>query len=57
MPPCYAFNEVVGVDILYITFNYKKIPFLNMVCDGTNLQVVAAVRDVNNEIYSGTPYG
>ena len=55
VPPCYAFDEVVGVDCFFIRFGHKSIPFLNVICDGANLQVVVMIRDIDGEVYNGTP--
>ena len=38
-PRSFAFNRVVSIDVLYIKFQQKSIPILNMVCTGSNYQV------------------
>eukprot|EP00959_Pyramimonas_sp_CCMP1952_P039179 820152-Pyramimonas_sp.AAC.1 len=41
MPRAYQFNRVVAVDSFYLSFGGKLFTFLNMICHGTNYQVVA----------------
>ncbi len=38
-PRSFAFNRVVSIDVLYIKFQQKSIPILNMVCTGSNYQI------------------
>ena len=38
-PRSFAFNRVVSIDVLYIKYQQKSIPILNMVCTGSNYQV------------------
>ncbi len=38
-PRSFAFNRVVSTDVLYVKFQQKSIPILNMVCTGSNYQV------------------
>ena len=42
MPKTFAFNKIVALDVLYMSFQDFRVPMLNAVCVGTNLQV--AVR-------------
>ena len=55
IPPTYAFNKVVGVDLFYINFERKIVPFLNVVDHGTGFQMCAMVRDQQNEVPNGNP--
>ena len=50
-PRTYGFNRAVSIDIFYIRFNEQNLPFLNMVCCGTNYQVIQRVTGCG----SGTP--
>ena len=38
-PRSFAFNRVVSIDVLYIKYQQKSIPILNMVCTGSNYQI------------------
>ena len=55
IPPTYAFNRVVGVDLFYINFERKVVPFLNVVDHGTGFQMCAMIRDQQNEVPNGNP--
>ncbi len=44
-PRTFSFNRFVGVDCFFINFQGKTRCFLNMICLGTNLQVVIWLRD------------
>lgn len=44
LPRTFAFNRVIGVDFFYIPFQGKTTAFLNVVCQGTNLQQVARLH-------------
>ena len=50
-PRTYGFNRALSVDVFYVRFNEQNIPFLNMVCCGTNYQVIQRVQGCG----SGTP--
>ena len=43
LPKCLSFNKIVGVDCMFYTFEGKRYTLLNMVCWGTNKEVVAIV--------------
>ncbi|CAE7857444.1 unnamed protein product [Symbiodinium necroappetens] len=49
-PRLYTFNRVLSVDIMYLRFQEKQIPIMNMVCTGTNYHVAVRVPGSN-----GTP--
>ncbi len=54
MPKTFAFNKIVALDILYINFQDLRVPILNAVCAGSNLQV--AVRlPIPKGLTGGTP--
>lgn len=55
VPPTYAFNKVVGIDLFYITYERKQVPFLNCVDHGTGFQMCAMIRDQQNEVPTGNP--
>ena len=42
-PRIFGFNKALSIDIFYLKFNGASVPFLNMVCSGTNYQVVQRV--------------
>ena len=50
-PRLFTFNRVVSIDTFYIRFQNASVPVLNMVCSGTNYQVVQRL-DGNSD---GTP--
>ena len=41
MPRTFQFNRVLGIDTFFVTIQDQQVPFLNIVCHGTNFQVVA----------------
>jgi len=49
-PKTFSFNHIVGIDFFYVSFLGKTRAFLNAVCQGTNLQLVALLPN-----YSGGP--
>lgn len=54
MPKTFAFNKIVALDVLYISFQDLRVPILNAVCVGSNLQV--AVRlPIPKGLSGGTP--
>ena len=54
MPRTFAFNKIVALDVLYISFQEFRVPILNAVCVGSNLQV--AVRlPIPTGLSGGTP--
>ena len=38
-PRSFAFNRVLSIDVLFVKFQQKSVPILNMVCTGSNYQV------------------
>ena len=46
MPRTFRFNHILSVDLIKIELNGVSPPFLNCVDHGSNLQVVAAVKEV-----------
>eukprot|EP00435_Cladocopium_sp_Y103_P035246 s245_g9.t1 len=52
-PRTFEFNRIVGVDTFFVKFNGKKIPFLNIVCHGSNWQAVCMVRPLSGGEPSG----
>ncbi|OLP94162.1 hypothetical protein AK812_SmicGene23826 [Symbiodinium microadriaticum] len=50
-PRLFTFNRVVSIDTFYVRFQNASVPVLNMVCSGTNYQVVQRL-DGNSD---GTP--
>ena len=50
-PRQFSFNRVLSIDVFYLRFKGKSVPMLNMVCSGTNYQVVQRI-DGNS---AGTP--
>eukprot|EP00439_Symbiodinium_sp_Y106_P016539 s1065_g2.t1 len=55
IPPSYRFNEVLGMDILYINFMNRSVPFLNIVDHGTGFQMTSIVHNKHHEVTGGTP--
>ncbi|CAE7917463.1 unnamed protein product, partial [Symbiodinium sp. KB8] len=49
-PRLYTFNRVLSVDIMYLRFQERQVPIMNMVCTGTNYHVAVRVPGSN-----GTP--
>lgn len=43
-PRTFEFNKIVGLDVFYLKWGGRKIPFLNVVDHGSNFQAVALVR-------------
>ena len=55
-PRTFEFNRIVGVDVFYIKFKGKKIPFLNVVDHGSNWQAVGLIRpEAGGEPSGGNP--
>ena len=50
-PRLFTFNRVLSVDVFYIRFQQANVPILNMVCSGTNYQVVQRLEGNSD----GTP--
>ena len=54
MPKTFQFNRIVGVDVLYVNMTNLRVPILNAVRVGTNLQI--AVRlNIPPGLTGGTP--
>eukprot|EP00969_Alexandrium_andersonii_P206535 9124485-Alexandrium_andersonii.AAC.1 len=49
MPHSYAFNKVVAVDTIYVDYLSRRVPYLNMVCHGTNFQQVRRLEQPTSE--------
>ena len=49
-PKTFSFNQIVGIDYFYVNFLNKTHAFINVVCQGTNLQQVALLPN-----YTGGP--
>ena len=43
-PRTFEFNKIVGLDVFYLKWGGRKIPFLNVVDHGSNFQAVSLVR-------------
>ena len=50
-PRLFSFNRVVSIDVFYVRFKDTSVPVLNMVCSGTNYQVVQRLEGNSD----GTP--
>ena len=50
-PRTFSFNNLVALDVFYISWEKHTLAFLNVICHGTNLQQVARLPDY----VSGTP--
>ena len=51
----FSSNKILSVDFLYVSFEGKKIPILNMVCVGTSYQVAVRAPVPENSLGSNTP--
>lgn len=49
-PRTFSFNHVVGIDFYFISFKEKTHAFINVICQGTNFQQVAWLKN-----YEGGP--
>ena len=49
IPRTYEFNRIIALDVFYIPLRGQSLPILNIICHGTNFQVVALMRQ------DGTP--
>ncbi len=49
MPRTYEFNKIVAMDLLYVKTKSDTIPFLNVVCHGTNYQQVVMLDAIDAE--------
>ncbi|CAK9063078.1 unnamed protein product [Durusdinium trenchii] len=45
LPRTFMFNRIVGVDFLYLSFENRTQAFLNVICQGTNYQQVAHLKN------------
>jgi len=43
-PRTFEFNKIVGLDVFYVKWGGRKIPFLNVIDYGSNFQMVSLVR-------------
>ena len=43
LPRTFALNRIIAVDLFFVAFQSRQIPFLNVVDHGTNFQLVAAL--------------
>ncbi|CAK0864783.1 unnamed protein product, partial [Prorocentrum cordatum] len=49
VPKTFEFNKIIALDTFFLTFKDQQLAFLNVICHGTNFQVV--------ELYDGTALG
>ena len=53
-PRSFTFNRVLSIDVLYVNFQQKSVPILNMVCTGSNYQVAQRLP-IPEGSHGGTP--
>ena len=52
LPRTFMFNRIVGVDFLYLSFENRTQAFLNVICQGTNYQQVAHLKNYEGGVPS-----